>query len=150
LSRLPLSGREAYRAWRSLATRWADNDAYGHVNNIVYYGWFDTAVNAWLIEAGLLDPAAGDPIGLVVETGCRYAFPLAFPQPVEVGLATERVGKSSVRYRLGVFAEGDDEAAAEGYFVHVYVGRESRRPVDLPPEWRKKLAALCLPDRGGR
>jgi acyl-CoA thioester hydrolase len=102
-------------------------------------------VNAWLIEAGLLDAAAGDPIGLVVETGCRYARPLAYPEPVEVGLAVERLGRSSVRYRLGVFAKGAQDAAAEGYFVHVYVGRESRRPVEVPEEWRERLRALSLP-----
>ena len=137
-----LQGRGAYRAWREITTRWADNDAYGHVNNTVYYSWFDTAVNAWLIEAGLLDIAAGDPIGLVVETGCRYARPLSYPEPVEIGLAVEKLGRSSVRYRLGVFAKGADEAAAEGHFVHVYVGRESRRPVELPEAWRRRLEGL--------
>ena len=134
--------REAYAHVLAIPTRWADNDVYGHVNNIVYYGWFDTAVNAWLAEAGLLDIARGDLIGLVVETGCRYAAPLAFPEPVEVGLAVERVGSSSVRYRLGVFRAGADEAAAEGFFVHVYVDRESRRPVPLPQGWRIVLEAL--------
>jgi acyl-CoA thioester hydrolase len=142
LTREPLKGRGAYRAWREVSTRWGDNDVYGHVNNIVYYGWFDTAVNAWLIEAGLLDVAAGDPIGLVVETGCRFARPLAYPEPVEVGLAVERLGTSSVRYRLSVFAKGEDEPAAEGFFVHVYVGRESREPVPLPEAWREKLRSL--------
>jgi acyl-CoA thioester hydrolase len=126
-----------------MPTRWADNDAYGHVNNTLYYAWFDTAVNAWLIEAGLLDVAAGDPIGLVVETGCRYAKPLAFPETVEVGLAVESLGTSSVRYRLGVFARGADQAAAEGFFVHVYVGRETRRPVPLSQDWRERLSRLC-------
>jgi acyl-CoA thioester hydrolase len=125
-----------------MGTRWADNDTYGHVNNTVYYQWFDTAVNNWLIEAGLLDLVAGDPIGLVVETGCRYARPLAYPEPVEVGLAVERLGRSSVRYRLGVFAKGGVEAAAEGFFVHVYVGREGRRPVELPEAWREKLEGI--------
>jgi len=149
LSRGPLKRREAYPAWREIGTRWADNDAYGHVNNTVYYQWFDTAVNAWLIEAGLLDVAAGDPIGLVVQTGCRYARPLAYPQAVEVGLAVERLGGSSVRYRIGVFAGGADEAAAEGFFVHVYVSRDSRRPVPLPEEWRAKLEALLAPPRDG-
>ena len=142
MSREPLRGRDGYPAWREIGTRWADNDAYGHVNNIVYYGWFDTAVNAWLIEQGLLDIAAGDPIGLVVETGCRYARPLAFPQPVEIGLRIESIGKSSVRYGLGVFAKNEDEASAEGHFVHVYVGRESRRPVELPTEWRRKFEQI--------
>ena len=142
MSRSPLLGRSAYRAWREIGTRWADNDAYGHVNNTVYYQWFDTAVNAWLIEAGLLDVAAGDLIGLVVETGCRYARPLAYPEPVEVGLAVERLGTSSVNYRLGVFAKGEAEAAAEGHFVHVYVDRTNRRPVPLPEAWRERLAQL--------
>ena len=138
----PLRGRDSYRVWRGIGTRWADNDAYGHVNNTVYYQWFDTAVNAWLIEAGLLDIGRGDPIGLVVETGCRYARPLAFPQDIEVGLAVEKLGRSSVRYRIGVFGKGDDEAAAEGFFVHVYVGRESRRPVALPDAWRRVLEGI--------
>ena len=142
MSREPLRGREAYRVWREVGTRWADNDAYGHVNNTVYYQWFDTVVNAWLIEAGLLDLAAGDPIGLVVETGCRYARPLRYPEPVEVGLAVENIRSSSVRYRLGVFARGAAEASAEGYFVHVYVARESRLPAAIPPVWRAKLAQL--------
>ncbi len=142
MTREPLKGREAYRVWRRIGTRWADNDAYGHVNNVVHYSWFDTAVNAWLIEAGLLDIGAGDPIGLVVETGCRYAHPLNYPQTVEVGLAVEAIGKSSVRYRLGVFAEGESEAASEGYFVHVYVSRAARRPVALPAAWRQRFGAI--------
>ena len=145
MSREKLKGRDAYRVWREIGTRWADNDAYGHVNNTVYYQWFDTAVNAWLIEAGLLDIAKGDPIGLVVETGCRYAAPLAYPEPVAIGLAVEHLGRSSVRYRLGVFAKGAAEAAAEGHFVHVYVGRADRRPATLPAAWRAKLEAIAAP-----
>jgi acyl-CoA thioester hydrolase len=142
VSRQPLRGRDAYRVWHAITTRWADNDAYGHVNNTVYYQWFDTAVNAWLIVAGLLDIAGGDPIGLVVETGCRYAAPLSYPEPVEVGLAVEQIGTSSVRYRIGVFAQGGTEAAAQGHFVHVYVGRESRRPVPLPETWRRAFETI--------
>jgi len=144
LSREALRGRGAYRVWREIGTRWSDNDAYGHVNNTVHYVWFDTAVNAWLIDAGLLDVAAGDPIGLVVETGCRYARPLAYPETVEVGLAVERLGTSSVRYRLGVFAKGAGEAAAEGHFTHVYVERKTRRPVPLPAAWRETLEKIAL------
>lgn len=146
MSRLPLGPRDAYRVWREIGTRWADNDAYGHVNNTIYYAWFDTAVNSWLVEAGLLDIHAGDPIGLVVETGCRYARPLAFPEPVEIGLAVSALGRSSVTYRLGVFAKGAWEAAAEGYFTHVYVGRASRRPAGLPESWRDKLQAIATGD----
>ena len=146
MSRAPLKGREAYPVWREIGTRWGDNDAYGHVNNVVHYAWFDTAVNAWLIEAGLLDIGTGDPIGLVVETGCRYAASLAYPEPVEIGLGVERLGNSSVTYRLGVFAKGAVHAAAEGHFTHVYVSRDSRRPGALPPAWREKFEAIRLGD----
>jgi acyl-CoA thioester hydrolase len=125
-----------------IATRWADNDAYGHVNNTVYYQWFDTAVNAWLVEAGLLDIEHGDPIGLVVETGCSYFSPLSFPGDVEVGIAVDRLGNSSVTYRIGVFGAGSDDASAQGHFTHVYVDRESRRPATLPVEWRERLSSL--------
>jgi len=135
--------REEYRWFMTIATRWADNDAYGHVNNTVYYQWFDTAVNAWLVEAGLLDIEHGDPIGLVVETGCAYFAPLSFPGDVEVGIAVERLGSSSVNYRIGVFGAGSTEPSAQGQFTHVYVGRESRRPASLPAEWRVKLESLA-------
>lgn len=144
MSRGALKGRAAYPVWREMATRWADNDAYGHVNNVVHYSWFDTAVNAWLIEAGLLDIEQGDPIGLVVETGCRYAGALTYPEPVEIGFGVERLGSSSVTYRLGVFAKGEDEPAAEGHFVHVYVDRDTRRPVELPLAWRARLEAIGM------
>ena len=144
MSRAPLKGRDAYPVWREVATRWADNDAYGHINNVVHYAWFDTAVNGWLIDHGLLDIAHGDPIGLVVETGCRYAASLTYPEPVEIGLGVDRLGGSSVPWRLGVFAKGADEAAAEGHFTHVYVGRQTRRPVALPQAWRAKLETIRL------
>jgi len=136
-------GRESYRCFMTIATRWADNDAYGHVNNTVYYQWFDTAVNQWLIEAGLLDVANGDPIGLVVETGCSYFAPLSFPGDVEVGLAVERLGSSSVTYRIAVFGTGSSEPSAQGHFTHVYVDRDSRRPVPLGESWRAKLGLLA-------
>jgi len=142
VSRAEPRPRSAYRAWRTIPTRWADNDAYGHVNNVVHYAWFDTAVNAWLVEAGLLDIANGDPIGLVVETRCAYFAALAFPQQVEVGIAVEQLGQSSVTYRLGIFAEGEGKAAAQGEFTHVYVDRASRKPTALPDAWRTKLEEL--------
>jgi acyl-CoA thioester hydrolase len=135
-------GRDAYRHFTIITTRWADNDAYGHVNNTVYYEWFDTAVNRWLVGEGLLDIKRGDPIGLVVQTGCSYFGPLAFPRDVDVGIAIERLGSSSVTYRIGVFASGEAEPAAQGHFTHVYVERTSRRPAALPESWRQKLAAL--------
>jgi len=135
-------GREAYRHFTTITTRWADNDAYGHVNNTVYYEWFDTAVNRWLVEAELLDIERGDPIGLVVQTGCSFFAPLAFPDDVDVGIAIERSGSSSVTYRIGVFASGAAEPAAQGHFTHVYVGRQDRRPAPLPDAWRERLASL--------
>jgi acyl-CoA thioester hydrolase len=142
VSRQPPPGRAEFKVWRKVTTRWADNDAYGHVNNTVYYEWFDSAVNAWMIEQGMLDIANGDPIALVVETCCTYAAPLTFPETVEIGLAVAHLGRSSIRYRIGVFAEGGDAAAAEGEFVHVVVDRSTRRPVQIPRDWREKLEAI--------
>ena len=132
MSRQDPRRREDYRWFMTIATRWADNDSYGHVNNTVSYEWFDTAVNAWLVEAELLDIERGDPIGLVVETGCSYFAQLSFPGDVEVGIAVERMGTSSVTYRIGVYGSGSTEPSAQGHFTHVYVGRESRRPAPLP------------------
>jgi len=134
--------RTDYPVFRSISTRWSDNDVYGHVNNVVYYSWFDTAVNAWLIERGVLDIHGGDTIGLVIETQCNYFAPLAFPQIVEAGIRVARLGNSSVRYEVGLFALDADEAAAQGHFVHVYVDRQSRRPVPLPAPLRAVLETL--------
>ena len=142
MSRKPPATRSDFKTWRAMTTRWADNDAYGHVNNTVYYEWFDSAVNAWMVEQGMLHIANGDPIALVVETRCTYAAPLEFPQGVEVGLAVAQLGRSSIRYRIGVFADGAESAAAEGEFVHVVVDRSERLPVDIPAEWRAKLEAI--------
>lgn len=142
LPKPPLLPRSSYRHWHAITTRWIDNDAYGHVNNAVYYHWLDTAVNGWLIANGLLDIERGDPIGLVVETGCRYARPVRYPEPVQIGLRVDRIGSSSVTYRLGVFTADVEPPAAEGHFTHVYVDRASRRPHPLPEAWREKLAVL--------
>ncbi|HET9823669.1 MAG TPA: thioesterase family protein [Burkholderiaceae bacterium] len=135
--------RSAYQAFRSLGTRWMDNDQYGHVNNVVYYSFFDTAVNAWLIEAGALDLERSEVIGLVVETGCSFFEPLTFPQVVEAGLRVAHVGRSSVRYEIGLFAAGAGLCAAAGHFVHVYVDRRSRRPAPLPSELLRALQPLA-------
>jgi len=134
--------RAEFGHWQTITTRWADNDAYGHVNNTVYYQWFDSAVNQWLVGQGLLDIAAGDPIALVVETRCAYFAPLSFPGEVEVGLAVAELGRSSVRYRIGIFAPGAEQAAAAGEFVHFAVSRAERRPVSWPEEWRQAFAGL--------
>lgn len=141
--------RVEFRDWRTITLRWADNDAYGHVNNTVYYQWFDSAVNACLVEHGLLDIAAGDPIALVVGTSCDYFAPLSFPGEVEIGLAVADLGRSSVRYRIGVFACGQAQAAAAGKFVHVAVSRAERRPVPWPDTWRSAFDKLRAPAEAG-
>jgi acyl-CoA thioester hydrolase len=125
--------RSAFKVFRRIDTRWMDNDVYGHVNNVVYYSWFDTAVNAHLIEQGALDIHQGQTIGLVIETQCNYFAPLAFPQTIEAGIRVTKLGSSSVRYEVGLFAQGEALCAARGHFVHVYVDKETRRPVQALP-----------------
>lgn len=137
-----LRPRTAYRHILPLQTRWADNDVYGHVNNVAYYGYFDTIVNEYLIASGVLDIDHGAVIGLVVETGCRYFAPLAFPEPLDGAVRVARIGNSSVRYELGIFRQGDDAPAAEGHFVHVYVDRATRRSIPIPAELRAALEAI--------
>lgn len=136
--------REQFAHFMPLATRWMDNDVYGHVNNVQYYSFFDTAVNHYLIKSGWLDIHNGNVVGLVVETRCTYHASIAFPDVLEIGLRVDRIGNSSVRYALGIFREGALLAAAEGYFVHVYVERTSNRPVSLPPTLRAVLEPLQL------
>ena len=134
--------RGDYRHFLRIPTRWIDNDVYGHVNNVIYYSFFDTVVNQYLIEGGFLDFERSEVIGLVVETGCRYAKPIAFPDLVTAGLRVSHIGNSSVRYEIGLFRGGDEDAAAEGHFVHVYVDRLSHRPVRLPEALRALLQPL--------
>lgn len=135
--------RSAFKVFRRIDTRWMDNDVYGHVNNVVYYSWFDTAVNAHLIEQGALDIHHGETIGLVIETQCNYFAPLAFPQIVEAGIRVSKMGSSSVRYEVGLFAQGEALCAARGHFVHVYVDKKNRRPVQgLPQNLKKVLEKL--------
>ena len=124
-----------------ITTRWSDNDAYGHVNNVVYYSYFDTVVNTWLISRGLLDVERSPVIGLVVETGCQYFAPLTYPETVTAALRVGHLGRSSVRYEIALFGSGDT-AAAQGHFVHVYVDRATRRPVSLPEHLRAALETL--------
>jgi acyl-CoA thioester hydrolase len=137
--------RSAFARFVPLATRWSDNDAYGHLNNVVYYALFDSAVNAILIEAGLLDPATSTIIGLVVETSCRYYASLAYPEPTEVGVTVEHLGRSSVRYHLAVFKAGAPSAAAAGRYTHVYVDRATNRPVSIPDGHRRLMETLKTP-----
>lgn len=134
--------RSDFKHFTEISTRWSDNDAYSHVNNVVYYSFFDTAVNQQLIELGVLDVQASDVIGLVVETQCRYISSIAFPDKVYVGMRTEKVGNSSVKYELGVFRNDEQNASAVGHFVHVYVDRATNRPVTIPDHVRKVLDSL--------
>jgi acyl-CoA thioester hydrolase len=134
--------RSAYAYFTTIDTRWADEDAYGHVNNVAYYGFFDTAVNRRLIERGVLDPRTSRAIGLVVESGCRYFESLSFPDRIEAGLKVERLGTSSVTYDIALFRNDSPAAAARGRFVHVYVDRETRRPTPIPDDVRAVLAEL--------
>ena len=136
--------RTAYAAWRAISTRWMDNDVYGHVNNVVYYSFFDTAVNGLLVDAGVLDIHGGAVIGLVVETQCNYFAPIAFPQAVAAGVRVAQLGRSSVRYEIGLYAGDAPESAAAGHFVHVYVDRATRRPVPLPEPLKAVLRSWMM------
>lgn len=133
-------GRAAFAYELAIPTRWADNDVYGHVNNTVYYRWFDTVINTWLIAEGGLDPATGEAIGLCVESGCRYFAPCAFPETVIAALRVTKLGTSSVRYEVGIFRE--EQLVALGHFVHVFVDRAERRPTPHPPRIRACLERL--------
>jgi acyl-CoA thioester hydrolase len=134
--------RAEYPHFLLLPTRWMDNDVYGHVNNALYYAFFDTAINQYLIAEGGLDITAGKVIGFAAESHCQYMQPLAFPQVVEVGLRVGKLGNSSVRYELAIFKQAETSAAAMGYFVHVFVDRETRRPVPIPTTIRAALQRL--------
>ncbi len=136
--------REAYRHFRLITSRWMDNDVYGHINNVVYYSYFDTAVNQYLIECGVLDIARSEVIGLVVETQCNYHSAIAFPDNVHAGLRVAHLGHSSARYEVGLFRNDEPRAAAQGHFVHVYVQRASGRPTALPAPLRAALERLAV------
>jgi len=137
--------RTAYAAHRPITTRWMDNDVYGHINNVVYYSFFDTAVNGLLMDAGVLDIHQGGIIGLVVETQCNYFAPIAFPQAVSAGVRVAQLGRSSVRYEIGLFADDAPESAAAGHFIHVYVDRVTRRPTPLPEPLKAVLQSWVVP-----
>ena len=137
-----LPGRAAFPHFQVIPTRWMDNDVYGHVNNVVYYSFFDTVVNTHLVEQAGLDPASSEEVGLVVETGCRYFSEITYPQTVEAGMRVTKLGNSSVVYEIGLFVEEGERPSALGRFVHVYVDRESRETVRVPDRIRQALAPL--------
>ena len=142
MERQPPETRAAYPHFRVIPTRWIDNDVYGHVNNVVAYSYFDTVVNGFLVDQGLLDSERSRAIGLVVETGCRYFRPIAFPDTVHVGMRVTHLGARSVRYEIGLFRNDDETAAAQGHFVHVYVDRETRQATAMPAATRERLEGL--------
>lgn len=134
--------RDRYRHFISITTRWMDNDIYGHINNVQYYSYFDTAVNRFLIDQAVLDIHAGEVIGFVVETHCNYFSAASFPQDIEAGIRVAHIGRSSVRYEVGLFVENSDRAIAQGHFVHVYVDRQTQQPVELPRALRSALSII--------
>ncbi len=136
--------RTEYKHISTQNTRWMDNDVYGHINNALYYGFFDTAINEYLIAEGGLDINSGEVIAFAVESQCQYLAPLAFPEVLEVGLRVGKLGNSSVRYELAIFKQGDEFAAAAGYFVHVFVARDTQRPVPMPEAIRAALSRLAV------
>jgi acyl-CoA thioester hydrolase len=136
--------RSDYKVFRTVGTRWSDNDIYGHMNNVVHYSLFDTAVNGYLIENGILDIKGGSEICLVVETGCRYHAEMAFPDVVTAGIRISKLGKSSVRYEIGLFRNDEETASAEGFFIHVNVSRLDRRPVPFGADARRVLEPLLV------
>lgn len=140
--REPDPARADYRHFQAIHTRWMDNDVYGHVNNVQYYSYFDTAVNQYMIERGGLDYLHGETVGLVVETRCAYRRPVAFPDVVEAGIRVARIGTSSVTYEVGIFRRGDEAVCAFGHFVHVYVDRATNRPVPIPDRARAAMEAI--------
>ncbi len=145
MSRRPPTRRADYGFFRPIATRWLDNDVYGHVNNVHYYSFFDTVIAHYLMEIGGLEPLRHEIVGMAVETGCRFHRSLAFPDVVHAGLAVGHLGTSSVRYEIGIFRNDEDEACADGHFVHVFVTRSSQRPTPIPDRIREALAALRRP-----
>ncbi|MGO8999176.1 MAG: acyl-CoA thioesterase [Polyangiaceae bacterium] len=136
--------RARYPYFVAIPTRWMDNDVYGHVNNVVYYSFFDTVINRYLIAEGGLDIARGEVIGLCVESRCRYRKPIAFPEDVDAGLRVAKLGRSSVTYEVGIFARGEDDAAAEGAFVHVFVERGGRKSTGIPEGVRRALERIAV------
>lgn len=144
MSRSQVPGRAEYREFYPITTRWSDNDIYGHVNNVVYYAYFDSAANRYLIEEGGLDIQGGDIVGYVVNSGCEYHAPIAYPDALEAGLRVDRLGTSSVQYGIAIFRKGEEQAVAHGHFVHVFVERNSDRSTPIPDGLRAALQRIAV------
>jgi acyl-CoA thioester hydrolase len=136
--------RSAYKVFYPITTRWSDNDVYGHVNNVIYYSYFDTAANRYLIEEGGLDISDGKIVGFVVNSGCQYHAPISYPEPIEAGLRVEKLGNSSVQYGIAIFKPGVEQAVAHGHFVHVFVDREADKSVPIPATLRAALQRIVV------
>ena len=136
--------RSDYKFFYPINTRWSDNDVYGHVNNVIYYSYFDTAANRYLIEEGGLDISDGEIVGFVVNSGCEYHAPISYPEPIEAGLRVEKLGNSSVRYGIGIFKDGVEQAVAHGHFVHVFVNRQANKSVSIPENLREALVRITV------
>jgi len=136
--------RSDYKCFYPINTRWSDNDVYGHVNNVIYYSYFDTAANRYLIEEGGLDIGDGKIVGFVVNSGCEYHAPISYPEPIEAGLRVEKLGNSSVRYGIAIFKDGVERAVAHGHFVHVFVDRQANKSVSIPETLREALARITV------
>ena len=145
MSRPPPTTRDQYRHFATIPTRWMDNDVYGHINNVVYYSYFDTGVNRYLLDPGGLDFRNGDVVGLAVETRCRFHASFAYPDEIEAGLAVGHLGRTSVRYDIGLFAAGEDAARTEGHFWHVFVDRLTHKPHEMSAQMRAALTAISVP-----
>jgi acyl-CoA thioester hydrolase len=144
VSKTEVPTRADYKVFYPITTRWSDNDIYGHVNNVMYYSYFDTAANRYLIEEGGLDISDGTIVGYVVNSGCEYHSPITYPELVEAGVRVDRLGNSSVQYGIAIFKEGEPEAAAHGHFVHVFVAREANQSVPIPQNLRAALERLLV------
>jgi acyl-CoA thioester hydrolase len=142
MTKIPPGSRADYRHFLAIPTRWMDNDLYGHVNNVVYYSYFDTVINKFLIERGKLDIHKGTVVGVAAESACRFFASIAYPETVDAGMRVGHLGRSSVRYEIGLFREGHDMAAAEGHFVHVFVDRPTQKPVEIPAKIREALDSI--------
>ena len=138
------TNRGDYNYFFKMNTRWNDNDIYGHLNNVIYYELFDTAVNKWLIKNNLIDIKKGNNIGLIVQSGCNYFSSFKYPEDIDAGIRVTKIGNSSVRYEVGLFKQNDDLASADGFFIHVYVDRVSNKPINLDYEFKKKLDTIYV------
>ena len=138
------TNRSDYNYFSKMNTRWNDNDIYGHLNNVIYYELFDTAVNKWLIKNNLIDIKNGNNIGLIVQSGCNYFSSFEYPEDIDAGIRVTKIGNSSVRYEVGLFKSSDDLASADGFFIHVYVDRVSNKPINLDYEFKKKLDTIYV------